>query len=349
MSLPPLDPDMSKPCPSILLAAVLILAGCGAQPQAEAAKPLPAVEVGTVAAAVRDRSAVELLPGTVRAASAATLMARVPGVVGRIAANPGATVAAGTVLVELDARELAARRDQARAFAAQAAADLERAQLLFAREAMTKAELDATRARAAGSAAAAAESEIMAGYTAIVAPFAGVVVRKHAEVGDLLSPGRPVVELEDPASLRLEVEVPESLAAQVVVGTRLRVLVASAALDQEAPVVEVTPAADPVSRTVLVKLALPAGARGLRSGQFGRVALPLAGGPQLCVPAAAVVRRGQLDAVFVVAEGRAFLRLVRPGGTDGGFTAIRAGLRAGELVAVEGVERLADGQPVTLR
>lgn len=327
--------------------AVLILAGCGSEPQANTAKPIPPASVSTVAATPQEHGSVEILPGTVKAASAATLMARVPGVVGRITANPGTAVAAGTVLVEIDALEIAAKRDQAKAVAAQAAADFERSKLLFEKQALTKAEFDAAQARAAGSAAAAAEAEIMVGYTRITAPFAGVVVRKHAEVGDLLSPGRPVIDLEDPASLRLEVELPESLAARVVVGTKLRVQIGSAALDQEAAVVEVTPAADPISRTVLVKLALPADAKGLRSGQFGRVTIPVAGGALLSVPATAIVQRGQLDAVFVVQDGKAIMRLVRLGGTDGARTAIRAGLKPGEMVVVDGAESLSDGQPVT--
>jgi RND family efflux transporter MFP subunit len=251
------------------------------------------------------------------------------------------------VLVELDAQELAARRDQAQAVAAQAAADLARATLLFEKQASTQSEVDAARARAAGTAAAAAEAGIMAGYTRITAPFAGVVVRKHVEIGDLLTPGRPVIDLEDPASLRLEVELPESLAARVVVGTTLRAQIGAATFDQEAAVVEVTPAADPVSRSVLAKLALPATATGLRSGQFGRVTIPVIGGTVLSVPDSAVVQRGQLDAVFVVKDGKAHLRLVRLGGVDGGRSVIRAGLEAGELVVSVGAENLRDGQPVT--
>jgi RND family efflux transporter MFP subunit len=332
---------------AVIPIVALVLAGCGTGPQAQAAKPLPTVSVATAVAALAEHGSVEVLPGTVKAASAATLMARVQGVVGRITATPGTTVAAGAVLVEIDALEIAAKRDQAQALAAQANADFERSKLLFEKQSTTKADFDAAQARAAGSAAAAAEAGIMVGYTRITAPFAGVVVRKHVEIGDLLSPGRPVIDLEDPASLRLEVEIPESLAARVVVGTKLRVQIA--AFDQQAAVVEVTPAADPVSRTVLAKLALPAEASGLRSGQFGRVTVPVSEGRQLSVPSSAIVRRGQLDALFVVQDGIARLRLVRLGGSDGASTAVRAGLKPDETVVVDGAETLLDGQPVTVR
>ncbi len=336
------------PCPHVCVAALALfaLAGCGGAPPVAGPAPRPPASVTTATVALHDHGSVEVLPGTVKAATAATLMARVAGVVRTIAATPGTVVAAGAVLVELDAQELAARRDQAKAQAAQGAADFERARQLFDKQAMTKGEFDAVQARANGSAAAAAEAEILVGYTRLAAPFAGVVVRKHAEVGDLLSPGRPVIELEDPGSLRLEVELPESLASPVIVGTKLRAQVGAASFDTDAIVAEVTPAADPVSRTVLVKLALPAAQPGLRSGQFGRVTIPVAGGQLLSVPSSAIVQRGQLDAVFVVAEGRAHLRLVRLGGQDGGYTAIRAGLDAGEIVVSSGAAGLHDDQAV---
>ena len=336
--------------PSRLTLGILALAliGCGSAPEVPPALVVaPAVTVTTAPAALLDHGSVEHLPGTVRADRFATLQARVPGLVARLAVAPGSRVAAGDLLVDLDAQEIAAKRDQAQAVAAQAAADYARATTLFAREALTSAELDAAKARAAGTAAAAAEASILVGYTRITAPFAGVVVRKHVEVGDLLAPGRPVLDLEDPASLRLEIPVPESLVGTVALGNLLPVTIPAAGFTAPAAVVEITPAADPVQRSVLVKLALPADLAGLRSGQFGRAALATAGGRMLAVPAAAVFQRGQLDAVFVVREGIAHLRLVRLGGREGDAWTIRAGLMEGERVVTSGHTGLVDGGRVT--
>ncbi|MEK7415775.1 MAG: biotin/lipoyl-binding protein, partial [Planctomycetota bacterium] len=111
-----------KHCFLAIAATLLALAGCGAEPQAGAAKAPPSVSVSTAIVSLHEHGSVEVLPGTVKAATAATLMARVPGVVSRITATPGTVVAAGTVLVELDALEIAAKRDQAKAIAAQATA-----------------------------------------------------------------------------------------------------------------------------------------------------------------------------------------------------------------------------------
>jgi multidrug efflux pump subunit AcrA (membrane-fusion protein) len=117
---------MPRPSSVAVPAWVLVLAlvsGCDSAPHAAAAKPQPATVVATATAVLVEHGAVELLPGTVRAARFATLQARVPGMVERIAATPGELVAAGAVLVELDAKEIAAKRDQAKAVATQAAAD----------------------------------------------------------------------------------------------------------------------------------------------------------------------------------------------------------------------------------
>jgi RND family efflux transporter MFP subunit len=331
------------------LALLVLLAACGAPPAETTSQALPTLDVSTTVAALVEHGVLEQVPGTVRASRSVTLQARVSGLVASISAIPGQSVAAGTVLVQLDALELAAKRDQAKAAAAAAAADFERARLLYEKQATTKAEFDAAQARAAGSAAAAREAEIMVGYTQLTAPFAGLVVRRHVEMGDLLSPGRPVIDLEDPTSLRLEVEVPESLSDRVPLGAKLRVQIAAAGIDQDAEVVEVTPAADPISRTVLAKLALPVTAPSLRSGQFGRVAVGTAADRMLMLPAAAVVRRGQMDAVFVVDSGVARMRLVRLGGSDGERVVVRAGLSAGEVVVDDGTEALHDGQPVTVK
>jgi RND family efflux transporter MFP subunit len=115
----------------------------------------------------------------------------------------------------------------------------------------------------------------------------------------------------------------------------------------EAVVSEIAPAADPNSRTFRVKLDLPPDA-GLRLGQFARVLIPLGETPALCVPAAAVVRRGQMDLVYVVEDGRARLRLVKVGKSLGPEVELLSGVQAGDLVVSEGAARLRDGQPVQL-
>jgi RND family efflux transporter MFP subunit len=110
-------------------------------------------------------------------------------------------------------------------------------------------------------------------------------------------------------------------------------------------VAEISPGADPASRTVRVKVDLPETA-GLRAGQFGRVAVPVGEATFLFVPFPALVRRGQLEILFVAADGKAQMRLVRTGKETPQGIEILAGLAPGEAVVIEGAGTLRDGQPL---
>ena len=193
-----------------------------------------------------------------------------------------------------------------------------------------------------------AEAETMLGYAKIVAPFTGLVTRKLADVGELAAPGKPLLELEDPSALRLEADVPEALIERIKLGERYSIHISSVTNHLEGVSSEITPVADPASRTFLVKFDLPA-LEGLRVGQFGRVLVPVGEGAALRVPGSAVVQRGQMELVFVVAGGQAQLRLVRTGKRVENEVEVVSGLNANEQVVSEGAEDLTDGQPVVVR
>jgi RND family efflux transporter MFP subunit len=337
--------------PASLLPAVAALAlfnGCGrhSAPAPAAPPDLPAVPVRVVTVESRADTAAEEIPGTVQARQRAVIEAKVSGRIAHLHAQPGRRFAAGELLAELDAREWQARLDQAQATRDQAARDAERFRKLLAAQAVTAAEAEAVESRLRAAEAAVAEARTMLGYVRITAPFAGVVTRKLAEAGDLAMPGRPLAEMEDPAALRFEADIPESLAGGLALGARLMVVVG--ATEVEATVGEVAPAADPVTRTLLVKLDLPA-REGWRSGQFGRVRVPVPQPAAVRVPASAVLRRGQLEFVHVVAGQRAQLRLVRIGRRTGEAVELLSGVNAGEQVIVDAPPSLREGQPVVVQ
>jgi multidrug efflux pump subunit AcrA (membrane-fusion protein) len=94
-----------------------------------------------------------------------------------------------------------------------------------------------------------------------------------------------------------------------------------------------------------VKLDLPP-AEKLRAGQFGRVSVPVRERPAVLVAEGAVVRRGQIESVFVVEEGVARLRLVKTGRRHNGLVEIISGLSGGEKVASQDAHLLNDGAAV---
>jgi RND family efflux transporter MFP subunit len=289
--------------------------------------------------------AVEEVVGTVQPKLQAVIEAKVSGRITRLPVTLGQSVKQGEVLVELATQEVHARLDQANAAFRQAELDFNRTANLRKQQAATQAEFDAAQARHNVAKAAVAEAEALSGYAKIVAPFNGVVARKLADEGDLAMPGKPLLELEGRAGLRLVADVPSLLAGRVLPDAKLSVRVDTLADAITGTVAEISPAADPASRTVRVKVDLPETA-GLRAGQFGRLAVPIGEATFLFVPPPALVRRGQLEILFVAADGKAQMRLVRAGKETPQGIEILAGLVPGETVVVEGAGNLRDGQPI---
>jgi RND family efflux transporter MFP subunit len=188
----------------------------------------------------------------------------------------------------------------------------------------------------------------MMGYGEVMAPFDGVVTHKWVDVGDLASPGKPLISIEDPTALQLEADVPQSIAAHVQRGDRLAVRVDGVDEDLFGNVTEIAPAADSVSRTLQVKVGLTEKA-GLRSGQFARLLIPTGESEFLSIPVGAIVQRGQMEIAFVVTANRAHLHLIKTGKRIGDGMEVLSGIQAGDTVVVESAGQLTDGQPVDVR
>jgi len=325
---------------------LLLLAACGKHelPHGTTAA-LPSVEVKTQPATWEPHIATEDVVGTVRSKQRAVVEAKVSGRVMEFTATPGAMVKAGDLLARLDAQEIQAKVDQARAMLDQATRDFDRQKQLIASNATTRQEFDSADARLKVATAAVSEAETMMSYSTVTAPFDGVVTRKLADVGDLAMPGKPLLEIEAPTALRFEADLPEAILDRVTLGAKMPVRLAKVV---EGTVSEISPVADPVSRTFNVKLDLPE-TDGLRTGQFGRVSVPVVEVKLLLVPQSAVLKRGQMELVFVAKEGKAAMRLVKTGKVLEDRVEVLSGLEEGEQVIVSDINKLADGQPVTIQ
>ncbi|HWE49954.1 MAG TPA: efflux RND transporter periplasmic adaptor subunit [Bryobacteraceae bacterium] len=207
----------------------------------------------------------------------------------------------------------------ARLKAAQAAWDMTRAK---------RTQLDSKIAQADQEVRSA---EIARGYAEVLAPFAGVVVARSVEPGSLALPGTPLFVIEREGAYRLEASVAESHLAEIRTGQPVAVTLDTGDRPVEAKVSEIVPAVDAASRTYTVKIDLPALPQ-LRSGVFGRAAFQSGSRTVLCVPAAAVVERGQLQSVFVADHGIARTRLITTGQKVRDMVEVLSGLAAGETV-----------------
>jgi RND family efflux transporter MFP subunit len=331
----------------ICLAALglVLLPGCGKR-RPPPPTALPAANVRVQKIEEKPHVAAEEVVGTVRPKLHSVIEAKVSGRIEKMLVTPGQKVKAGELLAQLDVREIQAKLDQALAVRRQTESELKRYQTLRAQQVITPAELEAVQSRYQVAVGSATEAQTMLDYAKITAPFDGVVTRKLADVGDLATPGKPLIEMEDPHTLQFEAAVPEAILGKIALGAKLPVRIMSK--EREAVVSEIAPSADPGSRTFLVKLDLPS-APDLRAGQFGRVEIPVSETNVLRAPASAVIERGQMELVFVVTNNHAELRLVKTGRRFGNEIELLSGVSAGEKVVTEGAASLVDGQAVNAR
>ena len=197
-----------------------------------------------------------------------------------------------------------------------------------------QAEIQRIEAQRGEAEAGLAEARVMLSHTTIQAPFSGRVTRKLVEVGDMVAPGRPLFLLETSSEPELHAVVSESLLPVLRVGQRLEVKVDSLDRTLEGLVREITPTADPATRTVLVKVTLGA-QEGLVSGLFGRMRIPSGTYRALVVPSRSVRQVGQLQLVEVRGpDGHPQRRFVTLGNTHGDLVEVLSGLQEGEEVVL---------------
>jgi len=194
-------------------------------------------------------------------------------------------------------------------------------------------------------------AQIFVGYARIQSPIIGVVAAKQAEVGALATPGSPLLTIEDDSHYRLEAVVEESMIRKTRVGDSVGVRIdASEPREWKGRVVEISPVSDPASRSVIAKISLVSSdpktvtQPSLRSGLFGRARFSSGQRTLIAIPAKAMVQRGQLQGVYVVdSTNIARLRLIQVGKSYGERVEVLAGLRDGEQILVEGLEKVQDG------
>ena len=171
--------------------------------------------------------------------------------------------------------------------------------------------------------------------TILTAPYDSVVVSRNQEPGDMAQPGVPVITLQQSQFLRVEAAIPANCAGKIRLGNPLIARVGQPPREIKVTVDEIQPAADPQTRTVVVKALLPADS-GAQPGAFAWLRQACGHESVLLVPAAAVRRIGQLESVKLVINGQARLRHVRTGKRFGDAVEILSGLNEGDSVLIAG-------------
>ena len=330
--------------------AVLLLAGCGSEEEPTttvvSAAPQKAIQATVVEVKLTSVPIRVEVTGQVAPIFQATLSSRIQGTIDKLLVREGTQVSKGQLLIQLDSRDLQADLARANAEIENAKPHLDRMNQLYAQDAVSKQEMEnATRAyRVAEANRKAVEAQLS--YTAVRAPFDGVITEKKVEAGELASPGQPLLKMEDPWRLRLEATVAEGDLKSVSRGDKIPVVIDALGGQALTGIVsQILPAGDPHTHTFMVKVDLPKTA-GLKAGMFGRFQLDKGLTQTILVPSTAVVERGELTSLFVVGEGRiARLRWIKPGRRFEKDVEVLSGINIGERVLRDG-RRGVDGTAV---
>jgi len=320
----------------LLLPAALVIALGACAGDVAPPAPAPGAPVGLATLRVEaGRPSAHAWDGVIEAERQAVLSAQTAGRVAEVAHDVGDHVPAGALLVRLSAVEQQAGADAARARVRLAEATYRRMAELARDRYVSGMQLDQARAELDVARAQLAELEQQRAYTVVHAPYTGFVNARHVHPGESVGIGQPLMAMFEPGAMRIEVSVPQSDAEAI-----RRDPVASVRLDDgrtvESADVTVFPAADAASHSVRIRVRLPPLDPPPWPGTTAKVSFRSTAGEAFPrIPASALVRRGEVNAVYVLKDDRLSLRHVRPGGQEGDAVEVISGLEPGEIIAVD--------------
>lgn len=375
---------VSPLAPLVALAAALLVAGCDARADDGAEPPTPSpseasasdaalrIRVGVARAEVAELDLAAMATGQLHPFKQATVAAEAPGRVLDRSTERGDAVDKGARLFRIDTSKARLAFDQAVASEEASAIDLELADRELERGDMLLEGQDISRSshdqllhgsKSARQRQALAEISRKVAARSLAdgrvrAPFEGTVVTVHAEVGDYVGPGTPLVTMVDLSRLRLRVGLTAAEArslSQSGAAESMKVRFDSlGGRTVPATLHDISPLADPRSGTYTAELWVdqPEGAP-LREGMVGRLDLAARDtGPRVVIPREAVTRADGGFAVWVIVEGEDGARVERRGITLGRHdrtrTEVLDGIVEGEQVVIDGLFALADGDAVEI-
>jgi RND family efflux transporter MFP subunit len=313
-----------------------------------AAEPLKTAPVE-----MRDMDLTYTAEAVVEAVRQSTVSAQIAGRIVDLRFDVGDYVKKGQVIARIDERAATqaeaasvAQVREAQAALANARAQYERSKQLLAQKFISQAALDkaqsdyrAAQARVSALLAGAGAAATERSFATIVAPYSGVVSARYVELGEMATPGKPLLTGFDPSSLRVVATVPQAQVAAIQAGARARVELPSSGKWIDVRNIVIVPSADPRTHTTRIRLELPEDVRGVYPGVYARAHFVTGSALKLLVPRSAVVHRSEVTGVYVVDDkGDARLRQVRLGeASDENDVEVLAGVRPGERVALDPV------------
>ncbi|SFU57985.1 RND family efflux transporter, MFP subunit [Pseudoduganella namucuonensis] len=343
-----------------LLSVALLASGCREQaPKTEDIRPVRAIVLQGSDIDVNSE-----FSGEVRARVESRLGFRIGGKIVARKVDPGAVVKKGQVLMQLDPQD--AKLSQAQALAALRAAetarDFARGELKRYQDLKTQNFVSQTVLDGKESAYKSAQAQVdaamagyrgqsnQAGYATLVADVDGVVTGVDAEVGQVVAPGTPVVRVAKTGEKEVVIGLPENKVDLLrgVADVQVR-LWANPQHWVPGKIREVSPAADPATRTYTAKVSIPDSMEEARLGMTAMVRFasktPV---PMIKVPMTALLYERNATNVWVVENGAVKLVPVVPGAMAGNELVLKSGVKPGQTIVTAGVNLLKPGQKVTI-
>lgn len=276
---------------------------------------------------------------TVEATTQTTLTSQVSGRVTEMRVDVGQSIRKGDLLLRIDAREASEMAAGATAQYINAKANYERLKNLHQQKFISGAALDKAKADFDAAQAARGQASVGVGHATVMAPISGMIAQRLIEQGETAAPGRPLLTIYDPNGLRVTASIPQYQLPQIRNVKHARVEFPELGLWADSKFVTLLPTADAATHVSQVRVGLPDDLADVVPGMFARVHFVLGSAVRMTVPATAVVRRGEVAAVYVKNDqGALVLRQLRLGERLGdGDIEVLAGLSDGEQVVLDAV------------
>ncbi len=297
------------------------------------------------------------LDGVVEAIHKATVSAQTGGTIQKILVDVDDYVEKGTVIIQLKAVSQKAQLKKAQAGEKEAISHLSKAEDefkriedIYAKKVVSKSKMDeathavsAAKARLDSARASLDEAREQLSHTRVKAPYSGIVIERHVEVGETVQTGAKLMTGVSLDKLRVNVDVPQNLINKIRIFSKAFVYTDAAIGGDQVQVtvdkITVFPIADRASNTFKVRLDLPEGIDGLFPGMFVKASLVVGEKQVLQVPQQSIVYRSELTAVYVLTEdGSINFRHVRLGRTSNDSQIVLSGLSVGEKVALDPIK-----------
>jgi len=332
----------------LLLALISVFAGCDKESTPTARIERPAL---TMVAGVAATDSGNTYSGEVRARHEAQLGFRIGGKIVERLVDAGARVKTGQALMRLDPGDAGLQLGAAEAQHRLAEADARRHRELRSKGFISQAVLDAKEAALKAAAAQAGLARNQSAYATLHADRAGVIAAILAETGQVVAAGQPVLRLAQDGEREVAIAVPESRLANLKVGSAAEIaLLTAGAAPLAGRLRELSPAADPASRTYAARVTLTQTSPDVALGMTARVRFAAnKRSDGLLIPLTAIFQQGKNAAVWIVAADRTIsLRPVQVAAYRDDGAVITGGLMAGERIVSNGVHRLAAGEKIRI-